>query len=332
MRKPPSRVVVIGDLNGADDALEELLIGTGLVDEKLRWIGGEAELVQMGDLFNRGDGALRAFRLLLGLQREAPRAGGRVTVLLGNHEAMTALRHEGYCTEGEYLSFATAKERRAWPEQVRRALQRLVRQRSPRGPILPLEPRLDAWKIQHVPGRSAMRRSLGARGKIGRALRALPVVHRTLDTIFVHGGLRPEWAELGVDAINARAAEEWRTAPSTLWSLPRSSLFRDPKGPLWDRSLTHGSREASRDVQKTLSLLGAERMIVGHTPTEHAPGGTEGEILMLHGGRLVLVDVGIRSGKHAPRAALILTAQGGYQWTPGGTRSLWGERRLGKRL
>src|SRR6187402_717141 len=103
-----SRLVAIGDLNAAYDALVDILRGTGLVDQRLSWAGGQAELVQLGDLFNRGEGAVVALRLLLRLQRQAKRVGGKVTILLGNHEVMTALGHEGYCTEGEYLSFASA--------------------------------------------------------------------------------------------------------------------------------------------------------------------------------------------------------------------------------
>src|SRR3954467_5236105 len=95
------RVIAIGDLNGAYDVLLDILRGTGLVNRKLDWSGQRDELVQMGDLFNRGGGAAQALRLLLRLQRQARAAGGNVTILLGNHEVMTALRHEAYCTEDE---------------------------------------------------------------------------------------------------------------------------------------------------------------------------------------------------------------------------------------
>jgi hypothetical protein len=156
------RIVVVGDLNGAFDVLVDILRGTKLMTRALSWSGGRAELVQMGDLFNRGDGGLLALRLLLKLQRQARRAGGSVTLLLGNHEAMSALGHEGYCTEGECLSFASSKEQRAWPARVERAMKRLVRQR-PQGILLPIVPRLEAWKIAHAPGRAASQRAGSSR-------------------------------------------------------------------------------------------------------------------------------------------------------------------------
>lgn len=318
-------MVVVGDLNGAYDVLVDILRGTGLVDRELRWCGGADELVQMGDLFNRGGGALQALRLLLKLQRQARRVGGRVTVLLGNHEVMTALRHEGYCTEDEYLAFASAAERRAWPARVHRALLRLVRRR-PHGIVLPIAPRLEAWKIEHVPGRSALRRALGPRGALGRALRALPVAYRSNGALFVHAGLLPKWARWGIDGLNQRAAEAWAAARIRLWSLPKSSLFRSSEGPLWDRTLVRGGAQARAQLRQTLELLGAHRMIVGHTQTASLPAGKAGQILVLAGGSLVDVDVGLSSGEGTPRAALILDGPRGLEWTPERTRVLWNSR------
>jgi len=319
------KIVVVGDLNGAYDVLVDILRGTKLVGRDLVWRGGRAELVQMGDLFNRGDGGLQALRLLLRLKRQARRVGGKVTVLLGNHEVMSALGHEGYCTEGEYLSFASAQERRAWPARVARALKRLVRRRS-NGILLPIEPRLEAWKIEHVPGRAALRKELGPRGRLGRALRALPVAYQTQGCLFVHAGLLPDWAELGVDGLNERARGAWALAGNRLWSLSKPNLFRNPTGPLWDRSLVRGGVKARALLIRSLSQLGAVRMIVGHTQTESLAGGRAGSVLLLAGGRLVAVDVGLKSGPNTPRTALILAGPRGLEWTPNKTRVLWNTR------
>jgi hypothetical protein len=324
--KPHSRrIVAIGDLNGAYEVLVDILRGTGLVGPQLAWSGGRAELVQVGDLFNRGGGAAQAFRLLLRLQRQARRAGGRVTVLLGNHEVMTALRHEGYCTESEYLSFASAAERRAWPARVQRAMLRLIRKR-PGGVVLPIKPRLEAWKIEHVPGRTAMRRALGPHGSLGKALRALPVTYQSGGALFVHGGLLPAWAKLGAAGLDEQARSEWAAVRNNkLWSLSKRSLFRGD-GPLWDRSLVRGGAQARQNLKETLALFGAERMIVGHTQTASLPRGQDGRILVLERGQLIGVDVGLSEEPRAPRAALIIEGSRGYEWTPSGTRLLWSSR------
>ncbi|HEY8943730.1 MAG TPA: metallophosphoesterase [Polyangiaceae bacterium] len=327
-RSQPDKTVVVGDLNGADDVLIDLLHGTGLIDRRRRWIGGASRLVQMGDLFNRGGGALRALRLLLALRPQARRAGGDVTLLLGNHEVMTALRNEAYCTEDEYLAFATAKQRREWPARVRQALIRLARTRTG-GVVLPIAPRLEAWKLAHVPGKRAMRRALAANTTLGRALRAMPIVHVAHEAVFVHGGLLPEWARLGVEELNRVGRQAWAEAGTALWSVPRSHLFRRPDGPLWDRSLAAGTRASRANLRLSLRLLGARRMIIGHTQTSSLRGGETGKIAMVDGSRLVLVDVGLRSGPGTPRAALILSGSRGVEWTPAGTRLLWDDTRDG---
>jgi hypothetical protein len=320
------RVIAIGDLNGAYEVLLDILRGTGLVNRKFDWSGKRDELVQMGDLFNRGGGAAQALRLLLKLQRQARRVGGKVTILLGNHEVMTALRHEGYCTEDEYLAFASAAERRAWPARVRRAMWRLIRQRSG-GVVLPIEPRLEAWKIEHVPGRTELRRALGPRRTLGRALRALPVAYVTSHTLFVHGGLSPAWARAGVEGLNQQARDCWAKARVNLWSLPKTSLFRNGKGPLWDRSLVRGGPQARRDLRETLDLLGAQRMVVGHTQTASLPRGSDGRILVTASGRLIAVDVGLSARNRTASAALIIEGEAGYEWTPEGIRLLWSGRK-----
>lgn len=325
MKPGSGRVVAVGDLNGASDVLLDILRGTGLVNRQLAWSGGRDELVQVGDLFNRGGGAAQALRLLLRLQRQARHAGGRVTVLLGNHEVMTALGHEGYCTEDEYLSFATARERRHWPERVQLALRGLLRERRS-GVVLPLKPRLEAWKIEHVPGRVALRRALAASGSLGRALRRLPVTYRSGGALFVHAGLLPAWARLGTDGLQALAAEAWSASRGKLWNLPKTSLFRAASGPLWDRSLTAGGAIARGNLLESLRLMGAQRLIVGHTQTASLPRGHAGRILVLQRGQLIDIDVGLSSGDDTPRTALIIDGKRGLEWTPQGTRLLWRDR------
>jgi hypothetical protein len=320
------RVVVIGDLNGADDALIEILRGTGLIDHKERWIGRDAELVQVGDLFNRGGGARRALSLLLRLKTQARKKGGRVTILLGNHEVMTALGNEAYCTEQEYLAFATAAERKAWPRQVARAARRIYLSERTAGRVLPFEPRLEAWKALHAPGRRALRHALGPRGSLGKALRQLPVVHLVDGMLCVHAGILPKWAARGVDGLNAAAKDEWKAAGRHFLRIKKQSLFRDPAGPLWDRSLARGGRTSLKALTQSLALLGAERMIVGHTPTHTVEGGHKGEIVTRFAGRLVLIDVGLGHGVDSPRTALIIENGRGIEWTPNGTRELWGSR------
>ena len=88
-----SRIVAIGDVHGAFDQFVEILQAAGLIDAKRQWSGGTTVLVQTGDVFDRGPKVREALDLLMRLEEEAKRAGGRVESLLGNHEAMNLL-HE----------------------------------------------------------------------------------------------------------------------------------------------------------------------------------------------------------------------------------------------
>jgi hypothetical protein len=317
------RIVVIGDLNGAFEALRTILLGTGLTNAEGRWVGGASELVQMGDIFNRGGGARRALEHLTSLRCEARAAGGDVTILLGNHEVMMALGNESYCTEQEYLSFATERQRLAWPSRVRRAQLRLARTRPRGGPVAPLLPRVECWKMEHVPGRAVLRRALGPRGRLGKLVRSLPVAVQRGSTVFVHAGLSPAWARLGPAGLNAAAREAWANAPAFMRDLPRQSILRASDSPIYDRTLVRSEGTAGEALlTEVLASLGAGRLVVGHTETRKLPGGAPGRILARHGGRLICVDVGLGDPPAGACAALIITGPLLHEWSPSGTRQL----------
>jgi hypothetical protein len=88
---PPTAVdslFLVGDVHREYDNLTRLLANAGIVDEDLRWQGGRAHLACVGDLVDRGPNATRVPGLGYRFKREAARAGGRVHVVLGNHEIM----------------------------------------------------------------------------------------------------------------------------------------------------------------------------------------------------------------------------------------------------
>ncbi len=84
----PDSVFVFGDVHGEFDRVITLLAGAGVIDAELRWTGGRATVVLLGDLFDRGGDVTRLLWFVYGLERQAEAAGGRVLTLLGNHEAM----------------------------------------------------------------------------------------------------------------------------------------------------------------------------------------------------------------------------------------------------
>lgn len=319
-----ARLVAIGDVHGASEVLLDILCGLRLVNRRRKWIARNTHLVQIGDLFNRGGGARAAFELLSDLERQAPARQSRVTVLLGNHEVMTSLRNEAYCTVDEYLSFATEKQQRAWPSRVERAGRRIFQDHPRGGPVPPLHPRLANWMAENVPGKLNLRRTLRPRGRIGRAIRNFPIAVFDKNCVFVHAPLTPRWARLGVDGLNDAAVVAWRKAPEFYGDLPPNGILKDRNGPLWNRTLIEqDTAKTRRQLERALSHVGARRMIVGHHFTGRIPGGTTGQIMLRHHGRLVCIDVGLGRVTPSPRTALVIENGVGTEWTPAGTRVLW---------
>ena len=79
------RIVAVGDVHGNFDGLTSILQETGIIDADLKWSGGAATYVQLGDLFDRGLQVRETLDFLIRLQGEAKAAGGRVECVLGNH-------------------------------------------------------------------------------------------------------------------------------------------------------------------------------------------------------------------------------------------------------
>lgn len=89
-------------------------------------------------------------------------------------------------------------------------------------------------EIESKGGEAAWRNLFSRRGVYGQQLRKMPLVYvdEESKTVFVHGGLTPKWAKLGVEKINRMALQHMQ---SDKFDTP-DSIFRDD-GPVWDRSV-----------------------------------------------------------------------------------------------
>ncbi|MCK7532694.1 MAG: metallophosphoesterase [Marinilabiliales bacterium] len=81
-------VFVIGDIHGEYSRVVNLLKNNGIVDDNIDWIWGKGHLVFMGDIFDRGNGVTETLWMIFNLEKQAEAAGGKVHLLLGNHEPM----------------------------------------------------------------------------------------------------------------------------------------------------------------------------------------------------------------------------------------------------
>ena len=223
-------VYSVGDLHGDYKSTVKILSSLGLMGSSGEWTGGNAILVQTGDITDRGDESGEIFRTLFRLQDEAPTQGGRVILLLGNHELMNLEDDFRYASRKDTLSLLANASTRSEAFST------------------------DGWLGQAIRQRMQAVALLGPEDGL-----AQPV-------LFVHAGLRPSFVESGgseakvndaVRQLIARSARELRDDPSSLLS---------DDGPFWTRQLALGPEaKACEEVQQTLQAMGATRMVVGHT-------------------------------------------------------------------
>lgn len=87
-------IYALGDIHGDYDTLVKLLAGSGIIPkipdrpQDVQWAAGKSVLVCTGDLIDRFNQSLQVIACLRALQTHAAKAGGRVIITLGNHEAV----------------------------------------------------------------------------------------------------------------------------------------------------------------------------------------------------------------------------------------------------
>ena len=285
------RVVAIGDVHGAYEGLVELLRGMELIDDELEWSGGEAHLVSLGDLLDRGDYGRQVMDLLMRLQDEAAAAGGAVHVVHGNHEVMNLTGDLRYVSEGDFAQFG------------------------------------DERRGEFPPGFFQRRDAFAPQGRYGQWLLELPVMVVVNDSLFLHGGIAPLLEGLSLGEVNRasmrdirRFAEGWhvlleagkvadddglrriiRAAGSARRSLVEEArqagnditeaadgLPFVPDGPLWYRgnARCHPYVE-TEPTARLLEQFGVQRVVIGHTPTYNR------RINSRLDGRVIAADVGM---------------------------------------
>jgi len=84
--KKVKKIAALSDIHGQHDLAVEILTNHQIIDAEENWIYGEGHLIIVGDIFDRGEKVNETLWLLYKLEDQAKEAGGKVHVLLGNHE------------------------------------------------------------------------------------------------------------------------------------------------------------------------------------------------------------------------------------------------------
>jgi len=276
------RVVAIGDVHGDYEQFVAVLRSARLIDSQASWSGGKTHLVQTGDILDRGPDSRKMMDLLMKLEKEARRAGGWVHCLIGNHEAMNIYGDLRYVSPGEFAAFRDRNSEKA-REGLYLKDQEQIKSSSPPESVPAFDDAFrKKWDSDHPLGYAEHRRELGPTGKYGKWIRSHNALIKIDNTLFLHGGIGPKHEDVKVRLINERVREELED----FTKLP-GGIVMDGEGPLWYRGLAQ-SDEISLEphVKMVLKTYQAERIVIGHTPTE-------GAVLPRFGGKVLLVDVGL---------------------------------------
>lgn len=226
----PGRLVAIGDVHGDYEALITVLKKAGVLNDDLKWSGAETWLVQTGDLLDRGPKEREVVDLMLRLRQEAPRSGGRVIQLNGNHELMNVAGDLRYVTPEGFTGFADIPADRV-PDRVPPAMRGRVAAFMPGGPYAV---------------------NLSDDG----------IIAQVGDSVFVHGGVTPEHVQQDIGALN-QLTRQWMQGHET--RVPEKIVVT-PESPVWTRRFSlNTSPEDCRALAMALDALGAKRLVVGHT-------------------------------------------------------------------
>ena len=322
------RIVAVSDIHGAYDAMVATLRNAGVLDAELGWSGGSTHLVIVGDILDRGPDSRDAMDLLMRLEQEADVAGGMVHVLIGNHEAMNLVGDLRYVSREEFADFADEES-----DEERAQWLAVYAQRKGAGGDIDDQLRQE-FDERYPPGFFAHRRAFEADGKYGEWLLTKPVVVVVNGNAFVHGGLSPMIADIGLEGVNGKLAEELERYVENLEPLyeagaltPMDNFYQHPRilqsympsvdaeatlmeiveetrklyesdvhapdGPLWYRGNVACCRLVEEErLQAALDAIGAERVVIGHTPTLGR------RILERFDGDIIEVDTGMLSERY----------------------------------
>ncbi|MFT7628520.1 MAG: ankyrin repeat protein [Ulvibacter sp.] len=82
------KIGAVSDIHGQYDTFIELLKNNGVIDNQGKWSFGDGHFVVAGDMFDRGPQVTEVLWFLYDLEKQAEENGGKLHVLLGNHDVM----------------------------------------------------------------------------------------------------------------------------------------------------------------------------------------------------------------------------------------------------
>lgn len=292
------RVVALGDIHGDYQRLVELLRTAALVDAKNAWTGGDAHLVLDGDFVDRGDHSAQVLDLLMDLEPQARKAGGRLHALIGNHEAMNLYGDLRYVTQEDFAGFASVNKGGANSKDLRDREMRQAWEDLKSQGAAPADE--TAWRKkfqdEHPLGWFEHRQAFQPNGKYGKWLRQQNAIVKINDAVFLHGGISQKYAAMTRREINIQVRDEL----SNFTKLAKG-IVMDDDGPLWYRGMAQrpeDDREMAALLTGVLATHQVRHIVIGHT--------TQLALLPRFDGKVITIDAGLSKPFEGPPVFLLI--------------------------
>jgi hypothetical protein len=258
---------------------------------------------------DRGPDPKKILDVLMALEGEAEAAGGKVHVLLGNHEELNIggviFRYPDYVTADQFISFLPERYRRRQERALEKRLS-LARARGDRSPPEVLAE--EFWNALKNDPDAQREYLLGFNDTYGKWLLRRNIIIKINETVFVHGGISEAFSLWGLDKINDLYRKE-------LSEVQRSQVYGEPvypdklelayrgDGPLWYRDLaTVPEPDMREEVDRILANLGAKHLVIAHTPRT----AVRVEEMKRFDGKVWIVDTGISRAYNNNLSALLI--------------------------
>jgi hypothetical protein len=254
------------------------------------------------------------------LEPQARRAGGYVHALIGNHEAMNMEGDFRYTTPAEFAAFADRNSPRR--RDAYYAAQVAALQANPPASGLPVfdAAHRAAFDATHPLGWVEHWAAWSAEGVYGRWIMTHSAIIRIDDTLYLHGGIGPEFLTFDADGMNKAVLAALRHQPEAAGG-PHDILWNE-QGPLWYRGMAQNDEAAEgAHVAATLSRYGVRRIVLGHTKRYSMVAATLSRygvrrivlghtkrysmVISRFDGAVILTDIGVPAGCADPHGFLI---------------------------
>jgi hypothetical protein len=289
-----SRVMSIADLHADVGALREILVQNNFINQANDWIAGSDHLVINGDFVSEGNGTRNMLDFLIDLQIHAEARGGKVHIVLGNHEIFLLMGNFKYLSPHDQNELAQLS--------------------------LPRELKIRDDLLRVFSGNSMYSTWLGKQNSI----------IQINNLIYVHAGLG-HWAlNVGFGDINS-TIRAWLVYYRTRYSpdeLPQPTPMPIAEtewvvrgnGPLLSKGLSDPNHDLSPNLENNLTLAelnevlrnnNADTVIVSHIMTRDRRIARQHS---LYGGKVIQTDTGISSAHKGHLSALIVESGIVKEW------------------